>query len=101
MKNYGKVHDDFVSGMVFSNNSKTMFTCSWDKSIRRWEVEKFCCHSEYENAHDDHITCIMLDRTDRYLFSGGLDKHLKQWRLDQGIKCLRDFGVIHELGINC
>ena len=34
-------HDNYVSSAIFCNHGKTIISCSWDKSIKMWNIHPF------------------------------------------------------------
>nr|XP_009858703.1 kinesin-like protein KIF21A [Ciona intestinalis] len=95
-------HMDGVEFLLLSTNENFLFSCSRDKSIKKWDMDtKTVVRSEY-GAHGNWICAMDLVRSNNdqeLLVSGGRDGLLKLWDMDQ----LNSVGSVraHTDTINC
>ena len=67
-----------LSAVLFSSDGRTLYTASYDKTIRVWEVRSGQALGQVE-AHTGWIWALDLRRDDRLLVSGSVDGQLKLW----------------------
>eukprot|EP00463_Aulacantha_scolymantha_P002874 TRINITY_DN3620_c0_g1_i1.p1 TRINITY_DN3620_c0_g1~~TRINITY_DN3620_c0_g1_i1.p1 ORF type:complete len:270 (-),score=47.00 TRINITY_DN3620_c0_g1_i1:220-1029(-) len=73
-------HDNWVRGLVFHPTGKYFLSCSDDKSIKVWNLEKSGqLERKLETAHDLFVTSIAWCNSMDLMASGGVDNHVKVW----------------------
>jgi len=65
-------HSKTVSGICFSNDGLSIFSSSWDKTIKQWLLKDNSLVRTFE-GHEKDVNCIVLSTDDTYLFSGSGD----------------------------
>jgi len=84
---YGEIqtlrgHKSAVSGLVFQENSDSLFSSSFDGSIKYWQLNDMCCF-ETLFGHQDEVQAIDCSSKQRVL-SGGTDRSVRYWKVDHG-----------------
>lgn len=70
-------HTGSISGILITQNGKTIITSSYDNSIIIWRVsDGKALHTMY---HDNSVTGISISPDEKYLVSVGLDKNIHLW----------------------
>jgi ribosomal RNA-processing protein 9 len=97
-----KGHKDTVSAVKFAYNSHTLFSCSFDRTVKVWEVDDRVVldtlHGHYSPVHD--LDCFIHDKA----FSCGFDCSVRMWKTaeesqlvynghTQSIDCIRIINV--------
>ncbi|XP_038182494.1 CMT1A duplicated region transcript 1 protein isoform X2 [Arvicola amphibius] len=80
-------HAGSVKALFLSDEDNTLFSGSYDLSIRYWDVTTGACIRIFY-GHQGTITC--LDLYKNRLVSGAKDAQVKEWDIDTG-KCLKTF----------
>jgi RNA polymerase sigma factor (sigma-70 family) len=82
-------HDEFVFGIAFSPDGKTLASAGAQKAISLWEVstgrEMFP-----SVAHRSSVACVVISPADRSVITGGYDNAIRRWDPTTG----RELGVI-------
>ncbi|KAG2408219.1 Protein JINGUBANG-like protein [Vigna angularis] len=71
-------HCDTVSGLAV--NQRLMYSVSWDKSFKVWDLFSFRC-LESVKAHEDAINALVVNR-DGIVYTASADGSIKVWRRD-------------------
>lgn len=74
-------HFDAVSCLCMGKDKKTLYSASWDKTIKVWRLSDSKC-MESINAHDDVVNSIVCG-SHGMVFSGSADGTVKAWRRDE------------------
>ena len=70
-------HAGAISGILITQNGKTIITSSFDNSLTIWRVsDGKALHTMY---HDNSVTGISISPDEKYLVSVGLDKNIHLW----------------------
>ena len=77
-------HDSTISALVFSQDSLTLYSGSYDTTIIIWDLVGDCALKRLQ-GHRDAITALYLTKS---LYSCSRDKMIKQWNLDM---CVNTF----------
>ncbi|KAK9066497.1 hypothetical protein SSX86_013820 [Deinandra increscens subsp. villosa] len=72
-------HNDTVSALAVSRDGLTLYSVSWDRTIKIWCTTDFKCLESVANAHDDAINAVALSRHGD-IYTGSTDKKIKIWR---------------------
>ncbi|KAK7330573.1 hypothetical protein VNO77_24768 [Canavalia gladiata] len=75
-------HCDTVSGLAV--NEKFMYSVSWDKSFKIWDLSGFRC-LESVKAHEDAINAIAVN-DDGTVYTASADGCIKVWKRDDELK---------------
>ncbi|KAF8839815.1 WD40 repeat-like protein [Paxillus ammoniavirescens] len=71
-------HEDVIWGIEYLSGGTRIVTCSWDKTIRIWDVE----NGEQERTsmeHEGGLFGLAVTRDGKRMLSGGEDKRIKVW----------------------
>ncbi|KAK9047816.1 hypothetical protein SSX86_033222 [Deinandra increscens subsp. villosa] len=71
-------HFDVISSLNLSEDHSLLYSASWDKTIKVWNVSNFKC-LESIPAHDDAVNTVVAG-FDGFVFSGSADGAVKVWR---------------------
>ncbi|KAL6335013.1 hypothetical protein AAG906_023818 [Vitis piasezkii] len=72
-------HKDYISCLAYNDGEKLLYTGSWDKSVKVWNIfEKRCVDSFV--AHEGHINAIVINQQDGCVFTCSSDGAVKIWR---------------------
>jgi len=74
-----KGHDNWVKGLKFHPQGLFLFSCSDDKSIRIWNIEKGFCVKYIQDAHSQFVSCVDFNNTYPLFASGSVDMTIKIW----------------------
>ena len=75
-----------VTSIAFDIKTHTLFSASFDKSIRVYRSNfdpkhlYFTSISIINDAHDDYIFSLCYDEKNKHLYSGSKDKTIKVWK---------------------
>jgi len=84
-----KAHENNISGIIFYGD-KRLITCSFDKSIKIWDLETLQLEATLI-GHSNWVIGLQLFQD--YLISAGMDNHLIIWDLKEKRQlCKYDFG---------
>uniref|UniRef100_A0A7N0UZK4 Uncharacterized protein n=1 Tax=Kalanchoe fedtschenkoi TaxID=63787 RepID=A0A7N0UZK4_KALFE len=72
-------HKDCISCMAYYNMEGLLYTGSWDKTIRVWNIRERICQDVIA-AHEDKINSILINQEDGSIFSCSSDGSIKIWR---------------------
>ena len=90
-------HTERVTGCAFEN-PRSLWTCSWDKSIRNWDVETGETRESFIGTDTSARTCLALRRRTDDLDMSGTEKrvdivHVRELEESHGRGVLRRNGV--------
>merc|ERR1711907_554538 len=71
-------HSHFVSDVVLSSDGQFALSCSWDRSLRLWELETGNTTRTF-NSHTGDVLSVAFSSDNRQIVSGSRDKTLKLW----------------------
>ncbi len=80
-------HDDAVSCVTFSSDGRRLASCSWDKTIKIWDIPTRTCLATLK-GHTDRVTSVAFTPDGKMLASGSADKTIRLWDAESG-KCVR------------
>ncbi|KAK4782078.1 hypothetical protein SAY86_016180 [Trapa natans] len=73
-------HSDAVSCLSLSDDGSSLYSASWDRTIKVWRLSDSKC-LESIKAHDDAVNSVVAT-ADGLVFSGSADGTVKVWRRD-------------------
>lgn len=76
-------HNDTVSGLAV--NEKFMYSVSWDKSFKIWDLSSGYRCLESVNAHEDAINAVVVSN-DGTVYTASADGCIKVWKMDDKVK---------------
>ncbi len=76
-------HSNYVIGVAISPDNRTLVSCSYDKTIKVWELKTGSLHGSIK-AHTRWVSCIAISPDNQILASGSLDNTVKIWHLGSG-----------------
>lgn len=76
-------HNGAVSQILFSKDSRTVITGSYDGVVKSWEVETGKLLQTFK-GHKDRITSLGVSPEGKTLATGSRDKRFKLWDLETG-----------------
>ena len=108
-------HRDAVSGLKFRKGTNELFSCSFDRTVKVWNVDElsyvetlylFFFYNRF--GHQDKITCIDALGRDRCITTGYRDRTCRLWKIAQesqlvfrggggGISITEDLVVMEDL----
>lgn len=71
-------HDENVTAITFSDTGRSMFTSSWDNSIREWDVASGRIVQEFY-GHNGGINALSITGDNLHMVSGGFDSSMRVW----------------------
>merc|ERR1719401_3083700 len=83
---------DCATGLAVGSHGGYFYSCSRDKSIRRWDTRSLECDSHVPRAHGDWVSSVAVSPSEACVFSGGRDGVVKVW--DADLHC-KDFLLGH------
>ena len=85
--------------ILLKNNNNLVGTCSWDKTIKIWEINKVILYSELK-GHSDCVNDICeVENKKNLILSVSEDKTIKEWDFDKEI-CIYTFNNVSLNGIS-
>ncbi|GAA0167764.1 hypothetical protein LIER_22623 [Lithospermum erythrorhizon] len=78
-------HVDTVSALAISSDGTCLYSASWDRSFKIWNISDFKCLESVHNAHEDAINSIVVSN-DGLVYTGSADKKIKVWKKVEGEK---------------
>ncbi|QHO20019.1 hypothetical protein HN51_062531 [Arachis hypogaea] len=76
-------HCDTVSGLAL--NKGLMYSVSWDKSLKVWDLNGYRCLESVKAAHEDAINAVVV-ATDGTVYTASADGCIKVWERDDKVK---------------
>lgn len=71
-------HNHFVEDVTLSADSQYALSCSWDKTLRLWDLAKGESARVFVGHESDVLTCS-FSSDNRQIISGGRDKTIRVW----------------------
>ncbi len=84
-------HADRVHSAHFSPDEKKVVTCSWDKTIRVWDLTGTPLTPALQHAAGVFVACFSPDG--RYIAAGGEDRIIRVWDWEKGQPICPDLTV--------
>lgn len=75
-----KGHRDSVTGLAFRKRTRTLYSCSADRSVKIWSLDEMA-YVETLFGHQDKITGIDAGIRERAVTSGGKDGSVRVWKI--------------------
>lgn len=72
-----KAHAQSIAGVCSSSNTNSLYTCSWDHSVKQWDLERQDCISTF--AGSKVTTSIDCNRTDGTVITSHTDGKIRLW----------------------
>jgi WD40 repeat protein len=69
--------------MSLSSDGKTIYSGSFDKTIRVWNLENGECVQTLA-GHSAAVSCVSLSSDGKTMYSGSFDNTIQVWNLDNG-----------------
>ena len=79
-------HDHFVQDIVISVDSQFALSCSWDKTLRLWDLSDGTTARRFVD-HDKDVLSVAFSADNRQIVSGARDKSIKLWNTLGQCKC--------------
>jgi hypothetical protein len=76
-------HADVILDMAFSPNGKALATCSYDRTVKLWDVDSGKLLRTLKE-HSDAVYGVCFNPDGSLLASAGADRAVKVWRVDTG-----------------
>merc|ERR1712032_124809 len=73
-------HRDAVSGLVFRRGTHTLYSASWDRSVKIWSVDERA-YVETLFGHQDKICALDAGSRERCVTAGGRDGSARVWKI--------------------
>lgn len=85
-------HNHFVSDIVLSKDNQHLFSASWDKTVRHWELKNCTCSSTFLGAQGP-LTSVSFSHDSRKLYTSGVGNSIALWNT-KGVQMSQggDFG---------
>ena len=64
-----------------SNDGKFLISCSWDRSIKIFDIDNKNEIHHFRDAHEDRIYSVAISPDSRWIVTGSADKSLKVFDL--------------------
>ncbi|XP_077236672.1 transducin/WD40 repeat-like superfamily protein [Tasmannia lanceolata] len=71
-------HVDTISALAISKDGCTLYSVSWDRTLKIWRTSDFRCLESVINAHDDAINALAVSG-DGFIYTGSADTKIKVW----------------------
>uniref|UniRef100_A0A0E0L9T9 Anaphase-promoting complex subunit 4 WD40 domain-containing protein n=1 Tax=Oryza punctata TaxID=4537 RepID=A0A0E0L9T9_ORYPU len=80
-------HVDAVTALALSPDGESMYSVSWDRSLKAWRLPGLRCAESVAAAHDDAINAVVA-APDGHVYTASADRTVKAWRRHPGQKKL-------------
>ncbi|KAJ3615500.1 hypothetical protein Zmor_016368 [Zophobas morio] len=77
-----KGHRGPISSLAFRSGSNTLYSASFDRTIKIWDVDSFL-FIEQLFGHQDSVMCVDTLSRDRAISVGGRDRSLRLWKISE------------------
>merc|ERR1712093_114387 len=71
-------HDHFIEDVVISCDTQFALSCSWDKTLRLWDLADGSTARRFID-HDKDVLSVAFSADNRQIVSAGRDKSIKLW----------------------
>jgi guanine nucleotide-binding protein subunit beta-2-like 1 protein len=71
-------HSHFIQDVVLSSDGQFALSCSWDKTLRLWELNSGTTTRRFV-GHDKDVLSVAFSADNRQIVSGSRDRTLKLW----------------------
>ena len=71
-------HDHFIEDVVISCDTQFALSCSWDKTLRLWDLADGSTARRFID-HDKDVLSVAFSADNRQIVSGSRDKTIKLW----------------------
>lgn len=71
-------HSHFVSDVVLSSDGHYALSCSWDKTLRLWDLQKWVPTRRFD-GHGHDVLSVAFSSDNRQIISGSRDKTIRLW----------------------
>ncbi|CAN7991604.1 unnamed protein product, partial [Ixodes pacificus] len=71
-------HGHFVTDVVLSSDGQYALSCSWDKTLRLWDLAVGSSTRRFE-GHEKDVLSVAFSADNRQIVSGSRDKTIKLW----------------------
>ncbi|XP_075480406.1 protein JINGUBANG-like [Primulina tabacum] len=82
-KKSGHQHKNPISCLAYSNMERLLFTGSWDRTVKVWQITERRCIDSFI-AHDGPVNAIVINQEDGCVFTCSSDGTVKIWRRVSG-----------------
>lgn len=72
-------HKDRISCLAYSHDEKLLYTGSWDKTVKAWNIAENRCEDSFV-AHEGPINGMVINQEDGCVFTCSSDGSVKIWR---------------------
>ncbi|XP_012855537.1 PREDICTED: WD repeat-containing protein 48 homolog [Erythranthe guttata] len=81
-------HADAVSALTVNNDVGLMYSVSWDKSFKIWNVSSpdMPCLDSVNEAHADAVNAVAVDPTGGTVYTGSANGEIKVWKVSKETK---------------
>eukprot|EP01059_Diplonema_ambulator_P002417 TRINITY_DN12066_c0_g1_i1.p1 TRINITY_DN12066_c0_g1~~TRINITY_DN12066_c0_g1_i1.p1 ORF type:complete len:854 (+),score=318.89 TRINITY_DN12066_c0_g1_i1:32-2563(+) len=87
-----RAHETDIYGVCFSPNAEMVASCSKDKTVRVWGVNKTALRLMVAlKGHRKRVHCVKFSTHEKVVASGGGDNTVKLWSVNAGEGCLKTF----------
>ncbi len=84
-------HEQKVMSVAFSHDGRRLISCSWDRTIRIWQVETAECLLIL-HGHEDCVMSAKFSPNGKMIASGSQDKTVRIWEIDSSKTLLHLLG---------
>ena len=71
-------HGHFISDLVLTRDNQNLFSSSWDRTLRHWDMRNGACLNTFAGARKE-LTSVALSNDSRKIFTGGLENAISLW----------------------
>lgn len=105
VRQFDKIHGDFIIGIAFSPDSKTIVTGSGDNTAKLWDVETgevlrtlgIAGNADTRNGHTNFIKSVQFSPDGKYVLTGSLDRTARLWESATGNQIVQFNGHTDEV----
>ena len=75
-------HSSGVNSLVYNHKINSLISCSYDGTIKIWDINDFDAKPIIINDHDAWVYCLALSPDNKKLISGSADKSIRITNID-------------------